>query len=156
MYWKVTVERPDGDGGWTLVGVYGTDDSPVSGTGRHLHGDTPADAAQLLLSHVWPIDLATFNRYQGTDLEQLQAIGGEDPNLTRLLRNAEWAVLPVRQITGYSANVSSLWGPGYALLGNAGEFLDPVFSSGVTIAFKSAQLALIEKFAPKVQLRKAG
>jgi flavin-dependent dehydrogenase len=32
-------------------------------------------------------------------------------------------------------------GQGYALLGNAGEFLDPVFSSGVTIAFKSASLA---------------
>jgi flavin-dependent dehydrogenase len=27
------------------------------------------------------------------------------------------------------------------LLGNAGEFLDPVFSSGVTIAMKSASLA---------------
>ena len=33
------------------------------------------------------------------------------------------------------------WGPGFALLGNAGEFLDPVFSSGVTIAMKSAFLA---------------
>lgn len=82
-----------------------------------------------------------FERYPGDDLQKLQAIVGEDPNLTRLLANAEWAVLPVRRITGYSANVSSLWGPGYALLGNAGEFLDPVFSSGVTIAFKSAQLA---------------
>lgn len=82
-----------------------------------------------------------FERYEGDDLQKLQAIVGEDPNLTRLLANAEWAVLPVRRITGYSANVSSLWGPGYALLGNAGEFLDPVFSSGVTIAFKSAQLA---------------
>ncbi|MCV5343217.1 hypothetical protein OFC87_40440, partial [Escherichia coli] len=29
----------------------------------------------------------------------------------------------------------------YALLGNAGEFLDPVFSSGVTIAMKSAEFA---------------
>ena len=86
-------------------------------------------------------ETAFLDRYQGTELERLQAIVGEDPNLTRLLKNAEWAVLPVRQITGYSANVSSLWGPGYALLGNAGEFLDPVFSSGVTIAFKSAQLA---------------
>ena len=28
-----------------------------------------------------------------------------------------------------------------ALLGNAGEFLDPIFSSGVTIAMKSASLA---------------
>ncbi|WP_312308184.1 NAD(P)/FAD-dependent oxidoreductase [Stenotrophomonas indicatrix] len=82
-----------------------------------------------------------FERYEGDDLQKLQAIVGEDPNLTALLANAEWAVLPVRRITGYSANVSSLWGPGYALLGNAGEFLDPVFSSGVTIAFKSAQLA---------------
>ena len=82
-----------------------------------------------------------FESYEGDDLQKLQAIVGEDPNLTSLLANAEWAVLPVRRITGYSANVSSLWGPGYALLGNAGEFLDPVFSSGVTIAFKSAQLA---------------
>jgi len=82
-----------------------------------------------------------FDRYPGDDLQKLQAIVGEDPNLTRLLAKAEWAVLPVRRITGYSANVSSLWGEGYALLGNAGEFLDPVFSSGVTIAFKSAQLA---------------
>jgi len=84
---------------------------------------------------------AFFDRYPGDELQKLQAIVGEDPNLTRLLAKAEWAVLPVRRITGYSANVSSLWGEGYALLGNAGEFLDPVFSSGVTIAFKSAQLA---------------
>jgi len=33
------------------------------------------------------------------------------------------------------------------VLGNAGEFLDPIFSSGVTIALKSASLAcgLVEK-----------
>ncbi len=82
-----------------------------------------------------------LERYQGSELERLQAIVGEDPNLSRLLANAEWGMMPARQIVGYSANVASLWGPGYALLGNAGEFLDPVFSSGVTIAFKSAQLA---------------
>lgn len=82
-----------------------------------------------------------LERYAGGELERLQAIVGEDPNLSRLLANAEWGVMPARQIVGYSANVASLWGPGYALLGNAGEFLDPVFSSGVTIAFKSAQLA---------------
>ena len=43
---------------------------------------------------------------------------------------------------GYASNVKQLWGKGYALLGNAGEFLDPVFSSGVTIAVKSASLAV--------------
>ncbi len=50
--------------------------------------------------------------------------------------------MPARQIVGYASNVSALAGKGFALLGNAGEFLDPVFSSGVTIAFKSASLAV--------------
>ncbi|ACV27992.1 NAD(P)/FAD-dependent oxidoreductase [Kangiella koreensis] len=47
----------------------------------------------------------------------------------------------VQYITAYSSNVKQLFGERYALLGNAGEFLDPIFSSGVTIAFKSAKLA---------------
>ncbi|HAT33103.1 MAG TPA: FAD-dependent oxidoreductase [Janthinobacterium sp.] len=79
-------------------------------------------------------------RYEGTDTERLRAIVAEDPSLQALLENAKWDT-PARQIVGYSANVARLWGRGYALLGNAGEFLDPVFSSGVTIAFKSASLA---------------
>lgn len=61
------------------------------------------------------------------------------PNLKHLLSNAQ-PVNEVRTIKGYSADVSSLYGSNYALLGNAGEFLDPVFSSGVTIALKSASL----------------
>ncbi len=58
----------------------------------------------------------------------------------KLLANAVWDT-PARTIKGYSADVKSLAGPGFALLGNAGEFLDPVFSSGVTIALTSASLA---------------
>ncbi|HXA48433.1 MAG TPA: NAD(P)/FAD-dependent oxidoreductase [Burkholderiaceae bacterium] len=81
-----------------------------------------------------------LSRYKGTETERLQALVNEDPSLRRLLSNAQWDT-PARQIVGYSANVKSLSGPGYALLGNAGEFLDPVFSSGVTIAFKSASMA---------------
>jgi len=64
----------------------------------------------------------------------------EDANLAGLLAKAE-IIAPVRTIGGYSANVSSLHGQNFALLGNAGEFLDPVFSSGVTIAMHSAMLA---------------
>ncbi|MFZ7337219.1 NAD(P)/FAD-dependent oxidoreductase [Comamonas jiangduensis] len=79
-------------------------------------------------------------RYEGTEVERLRAVIAEAPSLSHVLRNAQWDT-PGRSITGYSANVTSLWGNGYALLGNAGEFLDPVFSSGVTIAFKSASLA---------------
>lgn len=78
--------------------------------------------------------------YQGTEVERLRAIIAETPSLSQVLRNARWDT-PGRSLTGYSANVTSLWGKGFALLGNAGEFLDPVFSSGVTIAFTSASLA---------------
>ncbi len=83
---------------------------------------------------------AFLDRYTGTETERLRALVAEEPGLAKLLGQAQWDT-PARQIAGYSANVKSLWGNGYALLGNAGEFLDPVFSSGVTIAFKSASLA---------------
>ena len=79
-------------------------------------------------------------KYHGSDTERLQELVNEDPASQKLLENACWDT-PARSIVGYSANVKSLWGKGYALLGNAGEFLDPVFSSGVTIALKSASLA---------------
>lgn len=69
----------------------------------------------------------------------LQDIINQDPSLRRVLKNAVFDE-KINTITGYSANVKSLYGKGYALLGNAGEFLDPVFSSGVTIAMKSATL----------------
>lgn len=81
-----------------------------------------------------------LERYEGTELERLRAIIAEVPSLSGLLAQAVWDT-PARQLTGYAANVKSLVGRNFALLGNAGEFLDPVFSSGVTIAFKSASLA---------------
>ena len=61
------------------------------------------------------------------------------PDLSNLLENALFDT-PVKTLSGYSCNVKSLWGENFALLGNAGEFLDPIFSSGVTIAMKSASL----------------
>jgi flavin-dependent dehydrogenase len=79
-------------------------------------------------------------QFEGSDTEKLKQIVDQDPGLSGLLANAEF-VMPARSIIGYASNVDSLWGKNYALLGNAGEFLDPVFSSGVTIAFKSASLA---------------
>ncbi|MEB0079054.1 NAD(P)/FAD-dependent oxidoreductase [Pseudomonas sp. CCI3.2] len=70
----------------------------------------------------------------------LRAFIAEAPELERLLHAAVWDT-PARTIEGYSANVKSLHGKGFALLGNAAEFLDPVFSSGVTIAMRSASMA---------------
>ncbi|WGL15273.1 NAD(P)/FAD-dependent oxidoreductase [Microbulbifer bruguierae] len=75
-----------------------------------------------------------------TPEEILRAAVDASPNLAKTLAGAQFDT-PVQRITGYASDVKSLTGPGFALLGNAGEFLDPVFSSGVTIAMKSAQLA---------------
>ena len=63
-----------------------------------------------------------------------------DPYLKTILAQARFSN-PVQTIHGYASSVSSLYGKHFALLGNAGEFLDPVFSSGVTIAMKSSSLA---------------
>ncbi|MFM0603604.1 NAD(P)/FAD-dependent oxidoreductase [Paraburkholderia sediminicola] len=72
---------------------------------------------------------------------KLRALIQQEPTLGPLIGNAPF-LMPVRHIGGYAANVERLHGSGYALLGNAGEFLDPVFSSGVTIALRSAHLAV--------------
>jgi hypothetical protein len=81
-----------------------------------------------------------LSRYAGTPEQRLRTLVGEDPGLSSLLTDAEWDT-PVRELSGYAANVKAMHGPGFALLGNAAEFLDPVFSSGVTIAMRSASMA---------------
>ena len=83
---------------------------------------------------------AFFARFDGDPEQVLRELINQDPMLNRCLAQAVYDT-PVSSIVGYSADVSRLWGEGFALLGNAGEFLDPVFSSGVTIAMKSASLA---------------
>lgn len=80
-------------------------------------------------------------RYPGPPEHRLRTLLAEDQGLTSLLVDAEWDT-PVREIAGYSANVKTMHGPGFALLGNAAEFLDPVFSSGITIAMRSASMAV--------------
>jgi flavin-dependent dehydrogenase len=87
-----------------------------------------------------------FARYQCSDVNQnsnaalMQRILADDVALSGLLKQAVFD-RPVHQLMGYSANVKQLFGRNFALLGNAGEFLDPVFSSGVTIALKSSSMA---------------
>jgi flavin-dependent dehydrogenase len=76
----------------------------------------------------------------GTPEEQFWQALRAEPRLHALLANSS-TLRPVGEILGYSATVTQLHGRHFALLGNAAEFLDPVFSSGVTIAMKSASLA---------------
>ena len=63
-----------------------------------------------------------------------------DTRLGTILADAR-PIRPLNAIAGYSAQSDQLFGDGYALLGNSAGFLDPVFSSGVTIAMQSAEMA---------------
>ncbi|MFP4486574.1 MAG: NAD(P)/FAD-dependent oxidoreductase, partial [Campylobacterales bacterium] len=60
--------------------------------------------------------------------------------LREKLKNAK-KLQGVRSIQGYSASIKKMHGEGFALCGNATEFLDPVFSSGVTLALESSDRA---------------
>lgn len=87
--------------------------------------------------------VADAKRFEGLSDDPnscLRELINQAPSLSTVLANAIWDT-PVSTLGGYSANVKRLHGPGYALLGNAAEFLDPVFSSGVTIAMRSASMA---------------
>lgn len=79
-------------------------------------------------------------QFKGSNEERYWQLIAAEPKLKALLKDAH-TVRPVGEIVGYAAKVTRMHGPGFALLGNAAEFLDPVFSSGVTIAMKSASLA---------------
>ncbi|MFG6177055.1 NAD(P)/FAD-dependent oxidoreductase [Halomonas sp. THAF12] len=95
-------------------------------------------------------DSATLTAAGGNDEERFWALLGQEPRFAELLDQAS-AIRDVTRLTGYSADVERLHGPGFAILGNAGEFLDPVFSSGVTVALDSALRA-----APLVERQLAG
>ncbi|RTR07120.1 NAD(P)/FAD-dependent oxidoreductase [Halomonas nitroreducens] len=85
-------------------------------------------------------DPAALARHGDTPEARWQALLDAEPCLRDLLRDARRR-RPLGELQGYATAASRLHGPGYAVLGNAGEFLDPVFSSGVTIALHSALLA---------------
>ena len=81
-----------------------------------------------------------FQHYSGEPSAQLHAILMADPNVAARLGRMQF-VFPPQRISGYACAVKQLYGPHFALAGNATEFLDPIFSSGVTLALASANRA---------------
>lgn len=62
------------------------------------------------------------------------------PELSRRLANAT-QVDEFRTEGDYSYSMERLTGPGFALVGDAARFVDPIFSSGVSVALNSARFA---------------
>lgn len=81
-----------------------------------------------------------INKHEGTPVEQFDKWLNEVTELKDRFKISDAKFEP-RKIMGYSSAVSKLYGEGFVLTGNSTEFLDPVFSSGVTLATESAATA---------------
>lgn len=110
-------------------------------------------------SWIWAIPFSDGTASVGlvSDTEQTQVFAADDfkeylkfvqnfPLLRGRFAEAAFQRSPT-MILGYSVGVKQMYGEGYVLCGNSTEFLDPVFSSGVTLATVSGLLAakLVEK-----------
>lgn len=72
-----------------------------------------------------------------------------NPNLANAMRNA-CQVKEFRLEGDYSYSMSNFVGAGYVLIGDAARFVDPIFSSGVSVALHSAKFAseqIVKAFA---------
>jgi flavin-dependent dehydrogenase len=63
-----------------------------------------------------------------------------EPNAAKRLARAA-PVLRTMSLRAWTTKTERTHGPGWALAGNAGDFLDPIFSSGVCLALESSLLA---------------
>jgi len=81
-----------------------------------------------------------FEQYKGTLDEQLRALIADEPYLSERFKDVEF-VFDTKVLQSWSSTTEKFYGDGFVLTGNVTEFLDPVFSSGVTLATVSSQLA---------------
>ncbi len=81
-----------------------------------------------------------FKKLEGNNEEQLRALIASEPYLAERMQDVEMVFEP-RVLESWSTTSSTFYGEGYVLTGNVTEFLDPVFSSGVTLATVSSQIA---------------
>lgn len=81
-----------------------------------------------------------FDDFTGTPEEQLRSIIASEWSIKERFDGNEFIFEP-RTIQGWSTTCDKFYGDGFALTGNVTEFLDPIFSSGVTLATVSSHRA---------------
>ncbi len=85
-------------------------------------------------------DPGFYSEFPADPVERMRTLVAADVNTRDRFKDTEIVLAP-RTIEGYSISTKQLYGDGYVLCGNATEFLDPVFSSGVTFAMESGSKA---------------
>lgn len=85
-------------------------------------------------------DNTFHDRFKGTPEEQFRAMLDGEPYTKERFKDVSLVFQP-RKLEAWSATTDKFYGEGFVLTGNVTEFLDPIFSSGVTLATVSAQTA---------------
>jgi len=82
-----------------------------------------------------------FEKYTGTPEAQFRQLLAAEPILKERFDGVSLVWNEPRSLQSWSSTTETFYGNGFVLTGNVTEFLDPVFSSGVTLASVSAQTA---------------
>lgn len=95
----------------------------------------PLHDGTVSVGYVTPIDKykasgKTLEDLYAQELEQAETVGGLTANATR--------ATAFRTIKDWSYTCRSFHGPGWALVGDAAAFIDPLLSTGVTLAIRGA------------------
>lgn len=81
-----------------------------------------------------------FSGYEGNNEKILRELIASQPYLADRLKSVDFVFDP-RILESWSTTTNQFYGDGFVLTGNVTEFLDPIFSSGVTLATVSSQKA---------------
>ncbi|MCM4169047.1 3-(3-hydroxy-phenyl)propionate/3-hydroxycinnamic acid hydroxylase [Arenibacter antarcticus] len=97
----------------------------------------PFSNGRTSIGYVGPSEF--LESFKGSDSEKLIAMLKLSDYYYERFKGVSFLFEP-HTIKNYSKSVKQLYGKGFVLTGNSAEFLDPVFSSGVTFATESALL----------------
>jgi flavin-dependent dehydrogenase len=90
------------------------------------------------IGFVGPTDF--IESFEGSNALRINEMMGLSKYFSARFKDLDYDFEP-KMIKNFSKSVKQIYGKGYVLTGNSAEFLDPVFSSGVTFATESALLA---------------
>ena len=83
-----------------------------------------------------------FEQFEGSPEQMFRALIQCEPHIKNRFDQSEYIFEP-RTIEGWSVTTDQFYGDGFVLTGNVTEFLDPIFSSGVTLATVSGHKAAL-------------
>lgn len=83
---------------------------------------------------------AWFEQFKGSNSEMFQQMLSYSKHYNKQFEGLPFLFEPYK-VQNIAKNVTKLYGKGFVLTGNSAEFLDPIFSSGVSFATESAILA---------------